>query len=73
MEHFKVFRSSNDSAVSKFVTIKSIAVSGQSKSVGQYSANKNIRFKTPMLRSDMCDYRDVVIETMNLKLLQILI
>ena len=23
---------------------------------GQYSVNKNIRFKTPMLRSDLCDY-----------------
>ena len=26
---------------------------------GQYSAIKNIRFKTPMLRSDFCDYSDV--------------
>ena len=24
----------------------------------QYSVNKNIRFKTPMLRSDMCDYHN---------------
>ena len=24
----------------------------------QYSVNKNIRSKTPMLRSDMCDYRN---------------
>ena len=23
---------------------------------GQYSDNKNIRFKTSMLRSDLCDY-----------------
>ena len=25
---------------------------------GQYSVNKNIRFKTLMLRSDLCDYGD---------------
>ena len=28
-------------------------------SSGQYSANKNIRFKTSMLRADLCDYSDV--------------
>ena len=28
---------------------------------GQYSANKNIRFKTPMPRSDLCDYSDAYI------------
>ena len=27
-------------------------------SSGQYSDNKNIRFKTSMLRSDLCDYSD---------------
>ena len=27
-------------------------------SSGQYSVNKNITFKTSMLRSDLCDYRD---------------
>ena len=26
---------------------------------GQYFDNKNIRFKTPMLRSDLLDYSDV--------------
>lgn len=25
---------------------------------GQYSVKKTMSFKTPMLRSDMCDYRD---------------
>ena len=30
-------------------------------SSGQYSAYKNIRFKTSMLRSDLCDYSDVYI------------
>ena len=28
---------------------------------GQYSVNKNIKFKTPMIRSDLCDYSDVYI------------
>ena len=27
----------------------------------QYSVNKNIRFKTPMQRSDLCDYSDAYI------------
>ena len=28
---------------------------------GQYSPNKNIRFKTPMLISDLCEYSDAYI------------
>ena len=27
-------------------------------SSGQFSVNKNIRFETPMLRSDLCEYSD---------------
>ena len=27
----------------------------------KYSSNKNIRFKTPVIRSDLCDYSDVYI------------
>ena len=30
-------------------------------SSGQYYINKNIRFKTSMLRSNLCDYSDVYI------------
>ena len=30
-------------------------------SSGQYSINKNIRFETSMLRSDLCDYSDAYI------------
>ena len=30
-------------------------------SSGQYSVNKNIRFKTSMLRSDLCNYSDAYI------------
>ena len=29
--------------------------------ISQHSANKNVRLKTPMLRSDFCDYSDVYI------------
>ena len=37
---------------------------------GQYSINNNIRLKTPMLRSDLCDFIDALIflrRTRNLK------
>ena len=30
-------------------------------SSGQNSVNKNIRFKTSMLRSDLCDYSDAYV------------
>ena len=46
MEHHKISKLLNDSAVSKFVTRKWIEV-------------KN--FKTLMLRSDLCDYNDAYI------------
>ena len=41
------------------MTIKKIEVNYLSS--GQYFINKNIRFKTPMLRSDLCDYSDACI------------
>ena len=44
----------NDSTVSNFVTIKWIEVSDWSE--GQYSVNKNIRFKNHLIRSVLCDY-----------------
>ena len=43
MEHYKIFKLLNDSTVSKFMP-KKIGVSG-----GQYSVNKNIRFRALML------------------------
>ena len=46
----------NDSTVSKFATGKWIEVNDLSGV--QYSANKNTRFKTPMLKSDLRDYSD---------------
>ena len=54
MEHHKISELIKDSTVSKFVARKWIGVSDLSN--GQYSTNKNIRFKSPMLRSDLCNY-----------------
>ena len=59
MEQHKISKLLNNSTVSKFVTRKWIEVNDLSG--GQYSVNKNIRFKAPMLRSDCCDYSDVII------------
>ena len=56
MEHYKISKLLDDSTVSKFVTKKWVEVNDLSS--GQYSINKNIRFKTSMLRSDLCDYSD---------------
>ena len=49
----------SDSTASKFVTRKWVEVNYLSN--GQYSVNKNIRFKTPMLRLDLRDYSDAYI------------
>ena len=43
----------------RFITKKWIEVSDQSG--GAYNTNKQISFKTPMLRSDLCDYSDAYI------------
>ena len=56
MEHHKISKLLNDSTVSKIVTRRWIQINDWSG--GQYSVNKNIRFKTPMLSSDLCDYSD---------------
>ena len=45
--------------IPKFITKKWIEFYDQS--AGTYSTNKQIRFKTPMLRSDLCDYFDAYI------------
>ena len=49
MEHCKKSKLLNDSTVSKFVTKK--LIERNDLSCGQYSVNKNIRFKTSMVRS----------------------
>ena len=56
IKHQKISKLLNDSTVSKFVIKKQIEVNDLSS--GQY---KNIRLKTPMLRSDLCDYSDAYI------------
>ena len=60
MEQNKISKLLNDSTVSNFMTKKWIEVNDLSS--GQYSANKNIRGKTSMLRSDLCDYSDAYIK-----------
>ena len=44
--------------LSKFVTREYVRVNGLSNT---YNENKSIRFKTPMLQSDLCDYADACI------------
>ena len=44
--------------VSKFITREYVRVNSLSNT---YNENKSIRFKTPMLRSDLCDYADASI------------
>ena len=56
MERNKIFKLLKNSSLSKVVTRKWIEVNDLSS--GQYSVNKNTRFKTPMLRSDLYDYSD---------------
>ena len=54
MEHSKISDLLRHSTVSKFVTKKWIEVNDLLS--GQYSVNKNIRFNTSMLKSNLCDY-----------------
>ena len=44
--------------LSKFVTREYVKVNSLSNA---YKENKSIRFKTPMLRSNLCDYSDAYI------------
>ena len=54
MEHRKISKLLKDSTVSRFVTRNDLLN-------GQYSANKNIRFKAPMVRTDLGGYSDLYI------------
>ena len=48
--------------IPRFITKKWVKVYDQSGSADdRYKPNKQIRFKTSMLRSDLCDYCDVYI------------
>ena len=55
MEYDKIndLLGSESENLSKFVTIEYVSVNSLSNT---YNENKSIRFKTPMLRSDLCDY-----------------
>ena len=59
MKYCEIPRLLNNPTLSKFVTRKWIEISDLSS--GQYSINKNIRFKNSMLRSDLCYYSDAYI------------
>ena len=55
--------------LSKFVTRQYVKVNSLSNT---YNESKSIRFKTPMSRSDLCDYSDAYILVMvQLQLLEI--
>ena len=58
MEHHKISKLLNDSSVLEFVTKKWIELNNLSS--GNYSAN-SIRFKTSVLRSDLCIYSDAYV------------
>ena len=60
MEYDKInnLLDSESENLSKFVTRTNVKVNSLSNT---YNENKSIRFKTPMLRSDLCDYADAYI------------
>ena len=60
MEYNKInnLLDSESENLSKFVTREYVRVNSL---LNTYNENKSIRFKTPMLRSDLCDYADAYI------------
>ena len=60
MEYDKIYNllDSESENLYKFVTRQCFKVNISSNT---YNENKSIRFKTPMLRSDLCDYSDAYI------------
>ena len=54
----KLLRNMPDQAP-RFVTKKWVKIYDESS--GTYNVNKEIRFKTPILRSDLCDYNDAYV------------
>ena len=60
MEYSKInnLLGSESKKLSKFVTREYVRVNSLSNT---YNENKSIRFKTPTLRSDLCDYADAYI------------
>ena len=60
MEYDKINNSldSESESLSKFVTRQYVKVNSLSN---VYNENKSFRFKTPMLRSDLCNYSDTYV------------
>ena len=63
MEHDKInnlllSEDNENEALSKFVTREYVRINSLCNT---YNENKSIRFKTPMLRSSLCDYFDAYI------------
>ena len=63
MEHDKInnwllSKDNKSKQLSKFVTKEYVEFKSLSNT---YNENKSIRFKTPMLRSNLCDYSDAYI------------
>ena len=64
MEYQKITNllGSTSDKVPRFITKKWIEVHDQSGTAeNRYNSNKQIRFKTSMLRADLCDYNDAYI------------
>ena len=61
MESLKIVNlldvTSHDKHLPRFVTKRWIEVYDQSE-INSYNTNKGIKIKTPMLRSDICDFSD---------------
>ena len=58
VNHLLLSEDNEREQLSKFVTREYVRVNSLSNT---YNQNKSIRFKTPMLRSNLCDYSDVYI------------
>ena len=72
MEYNKVnnLLGSENENLSKFITRQYVKVNSLSN---MYNENKSVRFKTCMLRSDLCDYADVyILINVQLRLLEIM-
>ena len=61
MEYQKITNLLDDSSnkTSKFRTKNGVEINGESR--GKYNDDKQIKFKTTMLRSSLCDYSDAYI------------
>ena len=61
MEHQKIVNLIDDASdqPSKFTTKKWVEINDESR--GTYNANSQIKFKTTMLKSSLCDYSDAYI------------